>query len=108
VGVANLTAWCSRPRGHARTRDVLILDAVRLCAGVPARSTVRSYDILMNGFSLQSTTTPRKVCKGIEISSYDRDLLGTNIAPTSLDSSVAAWAEAKWISWDGLFAFPLK
>ncbi|CAL8993073.1 unnamed protein product [Prunus brigantina] len=25
-----------------------------------------SYDILMNGFSLQSTTTPRKAYKGIE------------------------------------------
>ncbi|CAL9024989.1 unnamed protein product [Prunus brigantina] len=103
------------------TRDVLLLDAVRLCAGVPARSTVRrdgdgvwvedggaparcsksdgrmiygvdeaitrmmlrrleksrgwcsgglgnqgSYDILMNGFFLQSTTTPRKACKDIE------------------------------------------
>ncbi|CAL9000075.1 unnamed protein product, partial [Prunus brigantina] len=98
------------------TRDVLLLDAVRLCAGVPARCTVRrdgdgvrvedglsdapvlggasarcsesdgrmiygvneaitgmvlrrlenqgSYDILMNEFSLQSTTTPRKAYKG--------------------------------------------
>ncbi|CAL9005086.1 unnamed protein product [Prunus brigantina] len=57
------------------------------CAGVPARPTVRrgfdrvwvgdgwcsgalknqgSYDILMNGFFLQSTTTPRKACKSIE------------------------------------------
>ncbi|CAL8089575.1 unnamed protein product [Prunus armeniaca] len=34
-------AWCSGPRGCASTRDVLLLDAVRLCAGVPARSTVR-------------------------------------------------------------------
>ncbi|CAL9012920.1 unnamed protein product [Prunus brigantina] len=36
---------------------------------MPARSTVRrdgSYDILMNGFSLHSTTTPRKAIKGIE------------------------------------------
>ncbi|CAL9013228.1 unnamed protein product, partial [Prunus brigantina] len=33
--------WCSGPRGCALTRDVLLLDAVRLCAGVPARSTVR-------------------------------------------------------------------
>ncbi|CAL9006754.1 unnamed protein product, partial [Prunus brigantina] len=109
VGCANLTAWCSGPRGCALTRDVLLLDAVRLCAGVPARSTVRRdgdwwcwwrvlggapsrcsesdgrmiygvnvmitemvlrrlenqgpYDILMNGFSLQSTTTPRKANK---------------------------------------------
>ncbi|CAL9012135.1 unnamed protein product [Prunus brigantina] len=39
-----------------------------------------------------------------EVPSYDRDLLGTNIAPTSLDSSVAAWAEAEWIPRDGLFA----
>ncbi|CAL8992778.1 unnamed protein product, partial [Prunus brigantina] len=38
-GIANLTAWCSGPRESARTRDVLLLDAVRLCAGVPARST---------------------------------------------------------------------
>ncbi|CAL9019193.1 unnamed protein product, partial [Prunus brigantina] len=38
---ANLTAWCSGPRGCAITRDVLLLDAVRLCVGVPARSTVR-------------------------------------------------------------------
>ncbi|CAL8993777.1 unnamed protein product, partial [Prunus brigantina] len=107
VGCANLTPWCSGPRGCALTRDVLLLDAVRLCAGVPAQSAVRrdgdewwcwwrvlggaparcsesdgrmiygvnemitgmvlrhlenqvSYDILMNGFSLQSTTTPRK------------------------------------------------
>ncbi|CAL9025624.1 unnamed protein product, partial [Prunus brigantina] len=41
VGCANLTAWCSGSRGCALTRDVLLLDAVRLCAGVPARSTVR-------------------------------------------------------------------
>ncbi|CAL9004111.1 unnamed protein product [Prunus brigantina] len=39
---------------------------------------------------------------------YDRDLLGTNIAPTSLDSSVAAWAEAEWIPRDGPFAVLLK
>ncbi|CAL8163153.1 unnamed protein product [Prunus armeniaca] len=39
---------------------------------------------------------------------YDRDLLGTNIAPTSLDSLVAAWAEAKWIPRDGPFAFLRK
>ncbi|CAL8989861.1 unnamed protein product, partial [Prunus brigantina] len=61
-------AWCSGPRGCALTCDVLLLDAVRLCAGVLARSIVRrdgSYDILMNGFSLQSTTTPRKANKGI-------------------------------------------
>ncbi|CAL9018600.1 unnamed protein product [Prunus brigantina] len=111
-----------------------------------------SYEILMNGFSLQSTTTPRKANKGtIEAekicmvepdrgkwvvksafgivkhggvtpinpvgaraerkslrSVYDRDLLGTNIAPTSLDSSVTAWAEAEWIPRDGPFAFLLK
>ncbi|CAL8168441.1 unnamed protein product [Prunus armeniaca] len=34
-------AWCSGQRGCALTRDVLLLDAVRLCAGVPARSTMR-------------------------------------------------------------------
>ncbi|CAL9012374.1 unnamed protein product, partial [Prunus brigantina] len=34
-------AWCSGPRGCALTRDVLLLDATRLCAGVPARYTVR-------------------------------------------------------------------
>ncbi|CAL8083475.1 unnamed protein product [Prunus armeniaca] len=39
--VANLTAWCSGPRGCASTCDVLLLGAVRLCAGMPARSTVR-------------------------------------------------------------------
>ncbi|CAL9005251.1 unnamed protein product, partial [Prunus brigantina] len=38
---ANLAAWYSGPRRCARTRDVLLLDAVRLCAGVPARYTVR-------------------------------------------------------------------
>ncbi|CAL8135834.1 unnamed protein product [Prunus armeniaca] len=38
--VTNLEAWCSGRRGCASTRDVLLLDAVRLCAGVPARSTV--------------------------------------------------------------------
>ncbi|CAL2239004.1 unnamed protein product [Prunus armeniaca] len=38
---SNLAAWCSGPRGCASTCDVLLLDAVRLCAGVPARSTVR-------------------------------------------------------------------
>ncbi|CAL2277459.1 unnamed protein product [Prunus armeniaca] len=126
--VANLVAWCSGPRGCASTRDVLLLDAVRLCAGVPARSTVRrdddevqvedglnvtpvlrstpnqtivaercfgallrerqsydygvseaitemvlwrlenqgSYDILMNGFPLQSTTIPNKANKVFE------------------------------------------
>ncbi|CAB4294191.1 unnamed protein product [Prunus armeniaca] len=42
--VANLAAWCSRPRGSASTHDVLLLDAVRLCAGVPARSTVHQGD----------------------------------------------------------------
>ncbi|CAL8089053.1 unnamed protein product [Prunus armeniaca] len=31
-------------RSGASTRDVLLLDAVRLCAGVPARSTVRRGD----------------------------------------------------------------
>ncbi|CAL9005438.1 unnamed protein product [Prunus brigantina] len=41
VDVANLEAWFSELRGCARTRDVLLLDTVRLCAGVPARSTVR-------------------------------------------------------------------
>ncbi|KAL6272257.1 hypothetical protein ACE6H2_022949 [Prunus campanulata] len=41
VGCANLTALCSGPRGYASTRDVLLLDAVRLCASMPARSTVR-------------------------------------------------------------------
>ncbi|CAL2252439.1 unnamed protein product [Prunus armeniaca] len=41
VGCANLMAWCSEPRGCASTHDVLLLDAVQLCAGVPARSTVR-------------------------------------------------------------------
>ncbi|CAL2240324.1 unnamed protein product [Prunus armeniaca] len=39
---------------------------------------------------------------------YDRDLLGTNIAPTSLDSSVAAWVKAEWIPRGGPFAFLLK
>ncbi|CAL9020641.1 unnamed protein product, partial [Prunus brigantina] len=43
-----------------------------------------------------------------EVPFYDRDLLGTNIAPTSLDSSVAAWVEAEWIPRDGLSAFPRK
>ncbi|CAB4293777.1 unnamed protein product [Prunus armeniaca] len=42
--VVNLAAWCSGSRGCASTRDVLLLDAVRLCAGVPARSTVRRDD----------------------------------------------------------------
>ncbi|CAL8095939.1 unnamed protein product [Prunus armeniaca] len=37
---ANLAAWCSGLRGCASTRDVLLLDAVRLCTGVPVRSTV--------------------------------------------------------------------
>ncbi|CAL8091438.1 unnamed protein product [Prunus armeniaca] len=41
LAIANLTAWCSGPKGCASTRDVLLLGAVRLCAGVPARSTVR-------------------------------------------------------------------
>ncbi|CAL8988546.1 unnamed protein product, partial [Prunus brigantina] len=73
----------------------------------------------MNGFFLQSTTTPRKACKGIEsalqknkllreslLAPFNgRVLLGTNIAPTSLDSSVVAWAEAEWIPRDGPFAF---
>ncbi|CAL2231492.1 unnamed protein product [Prunus armeniaca] len=42
--VANLNAWCSGLRGCASTCDVLLLDAVQLCAGVPARSTVRRDD----------------------------------------------------------------
>ncbi|CAL8089357.1 unnamed protein product [Prunus armeniaca] len=44
LSVANLAAWCSGKRGCASTRDVLFLDVVRLCAGVPARSTVRRDD----------------------------------------------------------------
>ncbi|CAL9000420.1 unnamed protein product, partial [Prunus brigantina] len=40
VGCANLTAWCFGPRGCALTYDVLLLDAIRLWAGVPARFTV--------------------------------------------------------------------
>ncbi|CAL9020585.1 unnamed protein product [Prunus brigantina] len=43
-----------------------------------------------------------------EVPSDDRVLLGTNIAPTSLDSSVAVWVEAEWIPRDGLSVFPLK
>ncbi|CAL8162666.1 unnamed protein product [Prunus armeniaca] len=39
--VANLAAWCSGLRGCSSTRNVLLLDAVLLCAGVPARSTMR-------------------------------------------------------------------
>ncbi|CAL9025619.1 unnamed protein product, partial [Prunus brigantina] len=39
--VANLAAWYFGPRGCARTRDVLLLDAVCLWASVPAWSTVR-------------------------------------------------------------------
>ncbi|CAL9005989.1 unnamed protein product, partial [Prunus brigantina] len=35
-----------------------------------------------------------------------RDLLGTNIAPLSLDSSVAAWVEAEWIPRDRSLALP--
>ncbi|CAL2253604.1 unnamed protein product [Prunus armeniaca] len=42
--VANLAAWYSEPMGCASTRDVLLLDAVWLCAGMPARSTVRRDD----------------------------------------------------------------
>ncbi|CAL9012136.1 unnamed protein product, partial [Prunus brigantina] len=38
---ANLTALYSGPRGCARTRDVLLSDAVHLCSAVPAQSTVR-------------------------------------------------------------------
>ncbi|KAL6289869.1 hypothetical protein ACE6H2_007379 [Prunus campanulata] len=33
VGLANLTAWCSGPRGYASTHDVLLLDAVRFVRG---------------------------------------------------------------------------
>ncbi|CAL8085546.1 unnamed protein product [Prunus armeniaca] len=44
LSVANLTAWCSGLKGCASTRDVLLLDAVRLCASVPARSTVHRDD----------------------------------------------------------------
>ncbi|CAL8993789.1 unnamed protein product, partial [Prunus brigantina] len=40
VDVVNLAAWFSRARGCARTRNVLLLDTVRLCTGLPARSTV--------------------------------------------------------------------
>ncbi|CAL8152710.1 unnamed protein product [Prunus armeniaca] len=42
--IANLMAWYSGPRGCASTRDVLLLDAVRLCAGMPAQFTVRRDD----------------------------------------------------------------
>ncbi|CAL8993115.1 unnamed protein product, partial [Prunus brigantina] len=45
-------------------------------------------------------------CQGREEApSHGRVLLGTNIAPTSLDSSATAWVEAEWIPRDGLSAF---
>ncbi|CAL9005384.1 unnamed protein product [Prunus brigantina] len=45
-------------------------------------------------------------CQGREeTNSHGRVLLGTNIAPTSLDSSATAWVEAEWIPRDGLCLF---
>ncbi|CAL9000825.1 unnamed protein product, partial [Prunus brigantina] len=75
--VANLTAWCSGPKGCARTRDVLLLDTVRFVRWRRGfdRVWVRDDDILMNGFFLQSTTTPRKACKGIESALQKNKLL---------------------------------
>ncbi|CAL8992056.1 unnamed protein product, partial [Prunus brigantina] len=102
VGCANLTAWCSGPRGCALTRDALLLDAVRLCAGVPARSTVRrdGDEVRVEDAGARAE---RKSLRSVSF--YDRVLLGTNIALISLDSSVAAWVEAEWIPRDGLSAF---
>ncbi|CAL2239608.1 unnamed protein product [Prunus armeniaca] len=59
------------------------------------------------GEMLDETAGARVEGKSLQ-SVHDRVLLGTNIAPTSLDSSVAAWAEAERIPRDGPFAFPLK
>ncbi|CAL2247196.1 unnamed protein product [Prunus armeniaca] len=56
---------------------------------------------------LEETVGARAEGKSLQ-SVHDRDLLGTNIAPASLDSSVAAWAEVERIPRDGPFAFPLK
>ncbi|CAL8176137.1 unnamed protein product [Prunus armeniaca] len=52
---------------------------------------------------LDETVGARAERKSLQ-SVYDCDLLGTNIAPTSLDSSVATWAEAERIPRDGPFA----
>ncbi|CAL2247111.1 unnamed protein product [Prunus armeniaca] len=59
------------------------------------------------GEMLDETVGARAERKSLQ-SVYDRDLLGTNIAPTSLDSSIVASAEAERIARDGPFAFPLK
>ncbi|CAL2257628.1 unnamed protein product [Prunus armeniaca] len=59
------------------------------------------------GEMLDETVGARALGKSLQ-SVYDRVLLGTNIAPTSLDSSVAARAEVERIPRDGPFAFPLK
>ncbi|CAL8992007.1 unnamed protein product, partial [Prunus brigantina] len=103
VGCANLSAWFSGPRGRAFNTESYFWMRCGLCAGVPARSTVRR-----EGKMLDKTRPfpPINRCHGREeVPSGDRVLLGTNIAPTSLDSSVAAWPEAEWIPRDGPFAF---
>ncbi|CAL2229734.1 unnamed protein product [Prunus armeniaca] len=46
------------------------------------------------GEMLDETVGARAKRKSLQ-SVYDLDLLGTNIAPTSLDSSVATWVEAE-------------
>ncbi|CAL2277545.1 unnamed protein product [Prunus armeniaca] len=56
---------------------------------------------------LDETVGARAEGKSLQ-SVHDRDLFGKNIAPTSLDSSVTAWAKVERIPRDGSFAFPLK
>ncbi|CAL8993080.1 unnamed protein product [Prunus brigantina] len=46
-----------------------------------------SYDILMNGFSLQSTTTPRKAYKGIESALQEKIICSIVFVPNKLRPS---------------------
>ncbi|CAL2271446.1 unnamed protein product [Prunus armeniaca] len=169
--ISNLATWCSGLRGCASTRNVLLLDAVRLCAGVPTRSTVRqgddevrveeslnvapvlrstpnqtivadggvgggflggaparcsesdgriiygvseaitevvlrrhenqgSYDILMNGFSLQSTTTPKKANKGVPEGHSRLTRPAWWSLARQVDSQIAIWDLEAW--WSGV------
>ncbi|CAL2276278.1 unnamed protein product [Prunus armeniaca] len=102
-----------RPRGDLTTA---FSDCV-FCGLRPRPSKLRSrgrgdsafatFLLLLGGKMLDETVGTRAEGKSLQ-SVHDRVLLGTNIAPTSLDSSVAARAEVERIPRDGPFAFPLK
>ncbi|CAL9012228.1 unnamed protein product [Prunus brigantina] len=71
------------------------IEAEKICVVEPNRGkwVVKSaFGIVKHGGMTPINPVGARAERKSLRSVYDRDLLGTNIAPTSLDSSVAAWA----------------